>query len=211
MWQPDKLRSDDGQVGAAAVCLHGNHWRSRRSLLSPGHVEVFDTRLWAIQLTLDVAIKKSETLQKHAVKMVAVFINSQAAIGFTAHLDPGPGQPLVRQISRSAWSLLAHGTATESHWVLGHSGIPGNNEADHLARLARDACGSTGLKQPYTSASNRAGRISEGRSAAEAKREANKCSKHFSYRLVLATGPGNLPAVRFLAGGSVRFGSKPGQ
>jgi len=29
--------------------------------------------------------------------------------------------------------------------------------------------------------------------------------------LVLATGPGNPPAVQFLAGGSVRFGSKPGQ
>jgi len=29
--------------------------------------------------------------------------------------------------------------------------------------------------------------------------------------IVLATGPGNPPAVRFLAGGSVRFGSLPGQ
>jgi hypothetical protein len=30
-------------------------------------------------------------------------------------------------------------------------------------------------------------------------------------RVVLATGPGNPLAVRFFAGGSVRFGSKPGQ
>jgi hypothetical protein len=29
--------------------------------------------------------------------------------------------------------------------------------------------------------------------------------------LVLATGPGNPPAVRVLTGGSVRFGSRPGQ
>ena len=29
--------------------------------------------------------------------------------------------------------------------------------------------------------------------------------------IVLATGPGNLPAVRFLASDSVRFGSRPGQ
>ena len=36
---------------------------------------------------------------------------------------------------------------------------------------------------PYTSASNRARRISEERSAAKAKWEADKCSKHFSYRL----------------------------
>jgi len=38
-------------------------------------------------------------------------------------------------------------------------------------------------ERPYTSASNRAGQISEGRSAAKAKWEADKCSKHFSYRL----------------------------
>jgi hypothetical protein len=38
-------------------------------------------------------------------------------------------------------------------------------------------------EQPYTSASNRGRRISEERSAAKAKWEADKCSKHFSYRL----------------------------
>jgi hypothetical protein len=35
--------------------------------------------------------------------------------------------------------------------------------------------------------------------------------KRNGLRVVLATGPGNPPAVRFLAGGSVRFGSLPGQ
>jgi hypothetical protein len=39
------------------------------------------------------------------------------------------------------------------------------------------------IERPYTSASNRARRISEGRSAAKAEWEADKCSKHFSYRL----------------------------
>ena len=38
------------------------------------------------------------------------------------------------------------------------------------------------IERPYTSASNRARRISEGRSAANAEWEADKCSKHFSYR-----------------------------
>jgi len=38
-------------------------------------------------------------------------------------------------------------------------------------------------ERPYTSASNRARRISEGRSVAKVKWEADKCSKHFSYRL----------------------------
>jgi len=34
---------------------------------------------------------------------------------------------------------------------------------------------------------------------------------YWSIRLVLATGPGNLPVVRFLASRSVQFGSRPGQ
>ena len=39
------------------------------------------------------------------------------------------------------------------------------------------------IERPYTSASNRARRISEGRSAAKGKWEADKCSMLFSYRL----------------------------
>jgi hypothetical protein len=66
---------------------------------------------------------------------------------------------------------------------LGYSGIPGNEEADSQANLAGDASGSTVIEQPYTSASNRARRISEGRSAAKAKWEVDKWSKHFRYKL----------------------------
>ena len=45
------------------------------------------------------------------------------------------------------------------------------------------SCSEATEVRPYTSASNRARRISEGRSAAKAEWEADKCSKHFSYRL----------------------------
>jgi len=37
------LHSDDGREEAAAVCKHGNQWRSRRSFLGTGRMEVFDT------------------------------------------------------------------------------------------------------------------------------------------------------------------------
>jgi len=95
----------------------------------------------------------------------------------------GPGQPLARRINRRARSLLAHGIATEIHWVPGQCCIPGNEEADCQANVARDASGSPVIERPYTSAPNRARQISEGRSAANAELEADKCSKHFSYRL----------------------------
>jgi len=80
MWWTDGSRSDDGRVGAAAVCKHGTQWKSRHSFLGTGHMEVFDAKMWAIGLALDVAIEKSETLQRDGVKTVAVFSDSQAAI-----------------------------------------------------------------------------------------------------------------------------------
>jgi len=80
MWWTDGSRSDDGRVGPAAVCKLGNEWRSRRSFLRTGHMEVFNAELWAIRLALDVVIEKREPLQAHGLKTLAVCSDSQAAI-----------------------------------------------------------------------------------------------------------------------------------
>jgi len=108
MWWTDGSRSDDGRVGAAAVCKPRDEWRSRRSYLGTGRMEVFDAELWAIRLALEETIKKREILQRHGVKMVAVFSNSQAAIRRVAPLELGPGLQRARQINRLAQALLAH-------------------------------------------------------------------------------------------------------
>jgi len=148
MWWTDGSRSDNGRVGAAAVCKHRTEWRHRRSFLGTGRMELFDVELWAIGLALDVAIKKREKLQVHGVKTVAVLSNSQAEIGRATHLEPGLGQRSARRINRRARSLPAHCIATEIHWAPGHSGILGHGEADRQANLARNTSGSTVIERP---------------------------------------------------------------
>jgi hypothetical protein len=62
--------------------------------------------------------------------------------------------------------------------------IPGNEEADHQANLARKGRRvGTVRERIYTSAANRTRRISEVRSVAKAQWEADKYSKHCGYRL----------------------------
>jgi len=170
-WEPQPYASTETSGGPAAA------------IWALDEVEVFEAKLWAIGLALEETIEKRETLQRHGVKEVAVFSDSQAAIRRTAHLEPGPGQRLARGINRRAQALLAQGIKTLINWVPGHSGIPGNEEADRPANVAREARGDTEIGRPYTSASNMARRISEGRSSANAEWEADKCSKHFGYSL----------------------------
>jgi len=87
------------------------------------------------------------------------------------------------RINSTPRSLLPQGIASDIHTVLGHSGIPGNDEADSQLNMAQDARRSTRIQRPDITTLNRATRISEGRSAAKAEWEADMRSKHFSYRL----------------------------
>jgi len=91
-WWSDGSCSDNGRVGAAAVCKHGNEWRTRRSDLGTGRIEVFDVELWEIALELSETVKRIERLPKLRVKTVAFFSDAHAAVRRTAHLEPDPGQ-----------------------------------------------------------------------------------------------------------------------
>jgi len=147
-------------------------------------MEVSTAELWAIRLALPESVKKRHTLQTHGATKVAIFSDSQAAIRRMEHLEPGPGQHLARWISQWARNLREAGIDTEIHWVPGHSGIPGNEEADCQANLARDGRRAGTVRERIsTSVANRTRQISETKKAAKAEWEANKCSKHHGYRL----------------------------
>jgi len=124
----------------------------------------------------------------HWVRMVAVFNDAQAGIWRTAHQPPGPGQWLASGINRRAQALLARGIKMEIQCVPGHTSIPRNEEAHRQTEVACETRGDMLMERPYTLASSMARPISEGRSAAKAEWEADKCSKHFGYRLQVKAG-----------------------
>lgn len=79
-----------------------------------------------------------DTLDTHRVTNVVVFSDSQAAIQRTEHLKPRPGQPFARWINQSARTPREAGIETEIDWLPVPTCIPGYEQADRQANLARD-------------------------------------------------------------------------
>jgi len=113
---------------------------------------------------------------------VAVISDWRDAIRGMAHLHPGPVQQLASAIHEHSRAIHHQGIDVAIHWVPRLPCIPGNEDINRPANNARQGCGYPVSPHIYTSAANRARQISEGRMAANAKREAERFSKHYCYR-----------------------------
>ena len=163
--------------------LNVDSWMVFRSYLGMGKMELFNIVLWANRFAFRKSIATGQAFQADRFKTVAVFSVSQAAIRRTVHLDPWLGRQIARAINEHARALRAHKIEAAIHWVPGHSGIPGHEQVDRHANTAPIDRAYTVGRFINTSTANRAGLVSEGRMAATAKWEADKCSNHYGYRL----------------------------
>jgi hypothetical protein len=127
------------------------------------------------------------------------------------HRDPSSGAPKCRVVKEEH----EHGRTTEGMmWpALGKKLVVRTTIFEDITAAKRTAQRWARKKQAKIGAGvwmwkTDGSRSDDGRVGAAA---VCKQGNQWRSRLVLATGPGNLPAVRVLTGGSVRFGALPGQ
>jgi ribonuclease HI len=97
--------------------------------------EVFDAELRAIYECLRMCYHHlcQDGLRR---RRIYIFMDNQAAITQTTHLTRCRGQETTQLIHEIAMDINNTDSTITVHWVPGHTAIPGNDEADMLAKQA---------------------------------------------------------------------------
>jgi ribonuclease HI len=93
--------------------------------------EVFDAESFGLMKGL----KKAVRMQTSNTMQITIFCDSQEAIRRIASDHEGPGQAMARAIRKWEKEIL-NGVSLTYCWVPGHKDVPGNEAADHWAKVA---------------------------------------------------------------------------
>ncbi|EKG09000.1 hypothetical protein MPH_14030 [Macrophomina phaseolina MS6] len=120
----------DGHVGAAATTPTTNTRRTKY-MGTVKSTTVFAAELQGIIMALELAGVETA----HGKQKIAIFTDNQAAL--RALVTPGQqsGQCLLSCIITELTGLQQKGVSVDFHWIPAHQGVPGNEEADRLAKV----------------------------------------------------------------------------
>lgn len=131
----DGSELENGRVGAGVVMMHGGNIVGRWRVGLGMGLKVYDGELAGIARALTEASRTSLSF-----KHIWIFTDNQAAIRNSFKLSPHPGQQISLQIQQLTKHLLDSDLDLQLHlhWVPGHTGIQGNDEADTLEKQAAE-------------------------------------------------------------------------
>src|SRR4051812_4906104 len=89
--------------------------------------EVFDAEVYAIGSALRFVAAHQ---QREPLRVYRIFTDSQSAIRRAMHSSPGPGAALAARAITWERAVYEAGAEVEYHWVPGHLGVDGNEQAD---------------------------------------------------------------------------------
>jgi ribonuclease HI len=137
----DGSRLDNGRSGAACIRVINRQSEQFERILRPMGLgkEAFDTELEAILLALRNADDRRE--KGFLMGDIHIFTDSMSALQRIRKTGYGSGQSQVHGIHNWETKIIALADCTQIiyHWVPGHHGVWGNEQADKAAKAAAAA------------------------------------------------------------------------